>query len=335
MINRLLVAVLAILGLLPLTASAQQPFDYEKTKAEHSVREYAFSKLPARGYGYYKIAENAWFVHDDFENMVFFVTDDGVVVVDPKPDVSPFVLEVIPQVTNKPITHVIYTHHHRDHSQGAHLFPKEAVLIASKATADLLAVAKDPKRPQPTVVFDRDYVLETGGLRLEMKDLGRNWHSQDDMVVWAPQQKILFAIDMFHPDAAPWIHFGESSDPWFAFGLPDLLLKQYDFNFVIVGHERIVGTQEHMKTYQAFIGDMKQTLGGILSSDGYRSAMKDASGRYSESASHYLYKTGIMTASNACAQQMIEKWQGRVRNVELTMVETCQTMFMHLAVLDP
>lgn len=289
MLTKLLSAAMAVIGLLPALASAQQPFDYEKTKAQYSVRDYAFSQLPARGYDYYNIAENAWFVHDDFENMVFFVTDDGVVVVDPKPDVSPFVLEVIPQVTDKPITHVIYSHHHRDHSQGAYLFPKEAVLIASKATADLLAVANDPKRPQPTVVFDHEYVLETGGLRLELKTLGRNWHSQDDVIIWAPKQKILFAIDMFHPDAAPWIHWGESSDPWFAFGLPDMLLKQYDFNFVIVGHERIVGTPEHMKTYQAFIDDMKKTLGGILNSDWYQSAMKEATGRYSESASHYLY----------------------------------------------
>ncbi len=93
--------------------------------------------MPERGYDYYRISDNAYFVHDDFQNMVFFVTDEGVVVVDPKPDVSPFVLEVIPQVTDKPITHVIYSHHHRDRSQGAHPFPEEVVLIVDKDTAEL------------------------------------------------------------------------------------------------------------------------------------------------------------------------------------------------------
>lgn len=335
MLTKLLAAAIAIFALLPTLASAQQPFDYDKTKAQYSVRDYAFSKLPERGYDYYKIAENAWFVHDDFENMVFFVTDTGVVVVDPKPDVSPFVLEVIPQVTNKPITHVIYTHHHRDHSQGAYLFPKDAVLIAEKNTADFLATANDPKRPQPSVVFDREYVLETGGLRLEMKSLGRNWHSQDDMVIWAPQQKILFAIDMFHPDAAPWIHWGESSDPWFAFGLPDLLLKQYDFNFVIVGHERLVGTPQHMKTHQAFIADMKKTIMGIAQSEWFQTGAKEAVARYSPAATHYAYKDTVMAASNACAAQMIEKWQGKLRNAPLNMVENCQTMFIRLVILEP
>jgi glyoxylase-like metal-dependent hydrolase (beta-lactamase superfamily II) len=335
MITRWFAVILAIFGSLPLTAPAQQPFDYEKTKAQYSTRDYALSKLPERGYGYYKIAENAWFVHDDFENMVFFVTDVGVVVVDPKPDVSPFVLEVISKVTNKPITHVIYSHHHRDHSQGAYLFPKEAKLIAARRTAGFLATAKDPKRPLPDVVFDGEYVLETGGLRLEMKDLGRNWHSQDDMVIWAPQQKILFAIDMFHPDAAPWIHWGESSDPWFAFGLPAQLLKQYDFNFVIVGHERIVGTPQHMATYQAFIDDMKKTIMGIAQSEAFQIGAKETAERYSPSATHYAYKETAMAAASTCAAQMIEKWQGKLRNVPLNMVENCQTMFMHQVILDP
>ncbi|MDV7141565.1 MBL fold metallo-hydrolase [Tropicimonas sp. TH_r6] len=333
--RNLLATTTLALSLLPLVVLADTPFDYEATKAHYSTRDFVYEPLPAQGYGFYKIAENAWFVYDDFENMVFFETDDGVVVVDPKPDVSPFVLDVIPQVTDKPITHVVYSHHHRDHSQGAHLFPEEAILIASKETADLLALAGDPKRPMPDVVFDTDYVLETGGLRLEMHDLERNWHSQSDMLIWAPEQKILWAIDMFHPDAAPWIHFGESTDPWFAFGLPDRLLAEYDFNFVITGHERIVGTPEHMELYSSFIKDMKQTIGGIVQSDWYHTEMAEVATRYDESAAHYIYKAGIMTASNACAEQMIEKWDGTLRNAPLNMVENCQTMFMHQIVLDP
>ncbi len=61
--------------------------------------------------------------------------------------------------------------------QGAHLFPEEVILIAETETADLLAVAQDPMRPLPDVVFEDRYVLETGGLRLEMRDLERSWHS--------------------------------------------------------------------------------------------------------------------------------------------------------------
>ena len=62
---------------------AQGKFDIEKTKAKYASRDYVYEKLPKEGFNYYKIAENAYFVHDNFEHMVFFLTDNGVVVVDP------------------------------------------------------------------------------------------------------------------------------------------------------------------------------------------------------------------------------------------------------------
>ncbi len=42
--THLLAAATTIIGLLPALASAQEPFDYEKTKARYSVRDYAFSQ---------------------------------------------------------------------------------------------------------------------------------------------------------------------------------------------------------------------------------------------------------------------------------------------------
>ncbi len=316
-------------------AHAQNAFDIEAVKSQYSVRDYVHTPLPERGYNYYKIADNAWFVHDDFENMVFFVTDVGVVVYDPKPDVSPFVLEVIPEITNKPISHVIYSHHHRDHSQGAYLFPASAELIAHQKTADLMAIANDPKRPAPDATWEDSYVLETGGLRLEMRDLGRNWHSQQDIVTYAPEQKILFATDMFHPDAAPWIHWGESSDPMFAYGLPGMLLDEYDFEFVVPGHERIVGTRQHMETYKALIEDMQKIMLDVVQSPAFKAAAMESEGRYTESAQHFKYKDSITTAARWCATDWARNWAGKVRNVTLNAEENCQTMFMHLVILDP
>lgn len=329
------VCFILILFTLSGVAAAQSAFDVQAVKAKYSSRDYVYKPLPERGYNYFKIAENAYFVHDDFEHMVFFVTEKGVVVYDPKPDVSPFVLKVIPEVTNKPITHVIYSHHHRDHSQGAYLFPESAELIANERTAKFLAVAKDPKRPMPDTTWSDSYVLETGGLRLEFKDLGRNWHSQDDTIMYAPQQKILFATDMFHADAAPWIHFGESSDPAFAFMLPGMLLDTYDFEFVIAGHERIVPTHAHMETYKALIEDMQKIIFEVVKSPAFQTAAKETASRYTAGSEHWGYKETIMTASNMCANKVIENWEGRVRNIRLNAVENCQTMFIHQIILDP
>lgn len=335
MIKNLFLTIASIFVLSAPLAHAQNAFDTDAVKSQYSVRNYVHAPLPERGYNYFKIAENAYFVHDDFENMVFFVTDVGVVVYDPKPDVSPFVLEVIPQVTDKPITHVIYSHHHRDHSQGAGLFPESAELIAHQTTADFMAIANDPLRPPPDTTWEDSYVLETGGLRLEMRDLGRNWHSQQDVIAYAPDQKILFATDMFHPDAAPWIHFGESSDPMFAYGLPGMLLEEYDFEFVIPGHERIVGTRQHMETYKDMVEDMQRIIVEVVQSPAFQATAIESEDRFTESAQHYKYKDSIMTAAHWCATDWQRNWAGKTRNVMLNAVENCQNMFMHVIILDP
>ena len=308
----------------------------QEVLTKYSTRDYVFTPLPERGYNYFKVAQNTYFVHNDFDNMVFFVTKTGVVVVDPKPALSQTVIKVIKEVTNKPITHVIYSHHHRDHSQGAHFFPESATLIAHKKAAEFMAIANDPKRPAPDVTWTDKYTLNTGGFTLELKDLGRNWHSQQDVIMYAPKQKILIAVDMFHPDAAPWIHFGESADPMFAFGLPDLLLKSYDFDFVVVGHEKIIGTKAHMEKYRDLLVDMKKILLEVAQSPTYKHLSEQTEKRFTEFEVHYKYKAGIESAINLCAAKLIDSdWTEKLRNIELNATENFQTMFMHIIVLDP
>lgn len=335
--------VLSVLGLCSImilstlsgTATAESTFDVEAVKAKYSVRDYVYQPLPERGYNYFKIAENTYFVHDDFENMAFFVTDVGVVVYDAKPDVTPYLLEVVKEVTDKPITHVIYSHHHRDHAEGMYLFPKSAIKIANDETARYLKRANDPKRPLPDVVWSGSYVLETGGLRLELKDLPENWHSQSDTLAYAPQQKILLAIDTYHADAAPWIHFGESSNPMYAFQLPRLLLDTYDFEFMVTGHERIVATRAHLEQYRDLVEDMKKIVFEVAQSPAFHALAKETGTRYSDGAEHWIYKENIINASKMCAAKFIERWAGKVRNVNLNMEENFQMMFMQLAILNP
>jgi glyoxylase-like metal-dependent hydrolase (beta-lactamase superfamily II) len=41
-------------------------------------------------------------------------------------------LKAITEVTDKPVTHVIYSHYHLDHIGAAGMFPKNATFIANK-----------------------------------------------------------------------------------------------------------------------------------------------------------------------------------------------------------
>ena len=336
-------SVIQVLGaslmMMTITSTAvakESTFDIEAAKAKYSVRDYVYKPMPKRGYDYYKIAENAYFVHDEFEHMVFFVTDIGVVVYDAMPDVSPHVLKVIKEVTDKPITHVIYSHHHADHARGMTLFPKTAIKISNDETDRLLKEANDPLRPRADIVWKDSYVLETGGLRLEFKDYDKNWHSHADSIAYAPKQKILLATDTFHADAAPWLHFGEAVNAKMTFKLPEVLLKDYpDFEFILNGHERIVPTRAHFEVYKEIIEDMKSIVYEVAKSKEFHAMMAETMKRYADGSEHWIYKEAISTAAKLCADKFYERWVHKVRNVRLNMEENFAMMWMQLIVLNP
>ena len=99
---------------------------------------------------------------------MFLVYDDGVVVVDAPPPFAQHIRSAIAEVTNKPITHVIYSHSHIDHIGGTSSLGGQPVILAQEETKRLLARAKDPSRPLPTVTFADRYTLKVGSQVLEL-----------------------------------------------------------------------------------------------------------------------------------------------------------------------
>jgi glyoxylase-like metal-dependent hydrolase (beta-lactamase superfamily II) len=97
---------------------------------------------------------------------MFLVTDKGVVAVDAPPSIGKNYLKAIAEVTERPITHVIYSHAPIDHIGAAGIFPKNATFIAQQETAAELQRAKSVAKnastvpPIPTVTFTKNYTAD-------------------------------------------------------------------------------------------------------------------------------------------------------------------------------
>ena len=87
---------------------------------------------------------------------------EGVIAVDPLPTLGPRYLQAIHEVTDKPIKYIVYSHSHSDHIGAAYLFPKDAIIVAQKETAEILVRRQDTRRPLPTLTFDQTYTLKAG-----------------------------------------------------------------------------------------------------------------------------------------------------------------------------
>ena len=121
------------------------------------------------------------------------VTDKGVVAVDAPPYIGNNYLKAISEVTNKPVTYVIYSHAHLDHI-GAAIFSKKCYFIAQQENSTEL---KEPKvvatnastvPPIPTVTFSKNYTLQIGNQTLKLDYYGPN-HLPGNILIYAPKQK--------------------------------------------------------------------------------------------------------------------------------------------------
>lgn len=83
-----------------------------------------------KGYLIQEIGEDLYSVSDGSYNTMFMVTDEGVIAIDAPPTVGADYLKAITEITDKPITHVIYSHTHLDHIWATGIFPENATFIA-------------------------------------------------------------------------------------------------------------------------------------------------------------------------------------------------------------
>jgi glyoxylase-like metal-dependent hydrolase (beta-lactamase superfamily II) len=143
--------------------------------------------------------------------------DSGVVVVDPPvhEDRSLAVIEAIrAKWPDKPITHVILTHHHYDHSGGIRAYAAIGTeLIVAQGDRDFITQCLD--RPhtilpgtladnatRPTIRTVADDGLSLGGGAIEIYRIPSP-HSAENLVVYVASVKLLFNADLFNPGLVP------------------------------------------------------------------------------------------------------------------------------------
>jgi glyoxylase-like metal-dependent hydrolase (beta-lactamase superfamily II) len=135
-------------------------------------------------------------------NTGIIVGNSGVIVVDTKTtvDSSKEVQAEIAKITPKPVDTIILTHSDGDHVNGLAAFPLGLTIIAQEnckkemeASAGTRGAA--PQDHLPTKTIDKDETMTLDGVRVRML----HWtpaHTSGDLVVYLPDQKIVFGGDL-------------------------------------------------------------------------------------------------------------------------------------------
>lgn len=211
----------------------------------------------------HQVSPSAWYVEgvsalgspanqNFISNAGFVVTPAGVVVIDAlgSPALASRLIAEIRKVTPQPVTHVIVTHYHADHIYGLQTFKElGARIIAHRGaqaylnseTARLrLETSRQELAPwidaQTRLVeadewIDNDKELVVGGVRFQIKHVGPS-HTPEDLAVFLPSEKVLFAGDLVFRSRIPYV--GQADSRHWIVALDNLLA--FDTAVIVPGH---------------------------------------------------------------------------------------------------
>ncbi len=142
-------------------------------------------------------------------NTAVFITDAGVTLVDTKlPGYGPTLLERIKTVTNKPVTRIINTHAHGDHTGGNGFFGPTVESIvqenAKKNMAGQPEYAGANAKLLPTRTYKDKLTVGSGKDQIDVYYFGRG-HTDGDSFIVFPALRTMHVGDIFAWKALPYV----------------------------------------------------------------------------------------------------------------------------------
>jgi glyoxylase-like metal-dependent hydrolase (beta-lactamase superfamily II) len=276
---------------------------------------------PAKGYRTEKLGEGLYMVTDGSYQSMFMTYEDGVVVVDAPPQYASLIPQAIAEVTDKSITHVVYSHYHTDHIGGVKTLGGRPIIIAQAETNRVLARVNDPTRPQATLTFDQQYRLSVGSQVLELSYRG-NAHAPGNIFISAPRQRTLMVVDVVFPGWMPWRRFAVAHDVN-AYFAQVKEISQMDFDTLVGGHVGRTGTRADVALQLTFMEDLKAAAATALAST------KPGEGMVASDRLHNawaVFDNYIDRVALSCVNQLTSKWSTRLAAFDVYIWDQCFAM---------
>jgi glyoxylase-like metal-dependent hydrolase (beta-lactamase superfamily II) len=271
----------------------------------------------SKGYLVEEIKDGLYWVTDGAYNTMFLTTGQGVIVVDAPPSIGENYLKAIAEVTEEPVTHVIYSHTHNDHVGSISMFPDDAIYISHQEIADTLAKRNDPNRPVPSITFEDKYTLEIVTQTLELEYAGP-MHESGNIFIYAPQQKVLMLVDVVFPGWTPFKDLAMAQDVLEFLAAHDKILE-YDFDTYIGGHLTRLGTVEDVEIQKEYFQDIQASAGKANQEVSFMAIGQEV-GFSNPWLVFQIYADQI---TQQCTDEVVPKWIDRLGAVDLFTYDHC------------
>lgn len=194
------------------------------------------------------IAGDVYRFQNNFHYSIFVITDDGVVVTDPiNTEAALWLRSEIGKLTDKPITHLIYSHSHGDHASGGAAFGDVANVIAqNNAPPSIDGVA-------PTQRISEATTIDIGGKSIQLTPLGPG-HGNDLMAIVVQPESVGFIVDAVASKRLPYRDFPNSNvDDWIQ-QVRNVEALEFD---ILAGGHGPVGVKDDVELARVYMEELR------------------------------------------------------------------------------
>jgi glyoxylase-like metal-dependent hydrolase (beta-lactamase superfamily II) len=192
------------------------------------------------------VADNLYMVPGQGGNTAVWVMADGVLLVDTKlADNGQAILDEVKKVTDKPVTYIVNTHTHGDHTGSNQFFPGSVqIVVHEKTAANMAKMPVFQEAANKQGLSDRTYkdklTLFKGKEEVELRYFGPA-HTDGDSFVVFKSARVMHSGDAFANKGTPFIDRGNGGS---GVGYPETLKKAAreikNVDKVIPGHSAVL-----------------------------------------------------------------------------------------------
>ncbi len=226
----------------------------------------------------HEVADNLWMLANDPAeqgmrtggNTAVYVRDDGVTLVDTKiAGYGPDIMVRVREITDKPVTTIINTHTHYDHTGANNEFPDTVDFVVHENTrAQMARPSCEPvtnceafqgenAKYLPQTTYRETHSLFSGDDQIDLYYFGRG-HTDGDTFVVFRAVRTIHTGDMFQRKGLPFIDVANGNGSAVEFGstLEKAIAGISNVDLVISGHNDTLLEWDDFVNFSGFYNDM-------------------------------------------------------------------------------